>query len=80
MCVLPVGGGRTAAEPKLLAPGAPGPPCGYPEPIGGYAPAGGGAGPCECGNTGAPPGREVGDMNPGAGGAALIGPDIRGPG
>lgn len=85
VCVLPVGGGGTAAELKLLAPGAPGPPCGYPEPKGGYVPVGGGAGPCACGavgNTGAPPGREVGVMNPGPGGGALIGttPGIRGPG
>lgn len=85
VCVLPVGGGWTPAELKLLAPGAPGPPCGYPEPKAAYVPLGGGAGPCECsaaGNTGAPPGREVGDRNPGGGGAPLIGmpPGIRGPG
>lgn len=71
---LPVGGGATGGAWKGFAAGAPGPPCGYPDPKGAYEPEamaevgglckppaymGTGAPVCEVGGIG-PEGREVG--------------------
>lgn len=72
--LLPVGGGATGGAWKGFAAGAPGPPCGYPDPRGAYGPdaiaevgglckppayMGTGAPVCEVGGMG-PEGREVG--------------------